>query len=53
MLLSFFTEEAYDELLNNIEKNSEKYFQEDDWLDDFFGNKSYIIVDVVDKELVI
>jgi len=41
MLLSFFTEEAYDELLNNIENNSTKYFQEDDWLDTFFGNKLY------------
>jgi hypothetical protein len=41
MLLSFFTEEAYDELLNNIAENSEKYFQDDEWLADFFGRADY------------
>jgi len=41
MLLSFFTEEAYDDLFNNIDYNSSKYFQDDDWLDSFFRNRLY------------
>jgi len=41
MLLSFFTEEAYDDLLNSISENTDKYFQQENWLDDFFGNNRY------------
>lgn len=48
MLLSFFTEEAYDELLNNTANNSEKYLQEDEWLDEFFGNRHYFKQSTVD-----
>jgi len=48
MLLSFFTEEAYDELLNNTINNSEKYLREDEWLDKFFRNRLYFKQSSVD-----
>lgn len=41
MLLSFFTEEAYDDLINNVSINARKYLSGEDWLDDFFGNRAY------------
>ena len=38
MFLGYFTEEAYDLLLSSINQNAGKYSNEDEWLDDFFGN---------------
>lgn len=37
MLLGYFTEEAYDRLVGDIEKNKENYLQDEDWLPHYFG----------------
>lgn len=37
MLLGYFTEEAYEDLLHNISKNAEKYSSNDEWLAEYFG----------------
>ena len=38
MLLGYFTEEAYDELLNDIPKNAERYSEKEEWLSLFFNS---------------
>lgn len=38
MLLGYFTEEAYESLLNDIRKNAENYASDQDWLPNYFGN---------------
>lgn len=40
MLLSYFTEEAYDRLLSDISKNAKKYLNEEDWVSEYFNNKN-------------
>lgn len=40
MLLNYFTEEAYEKLLHEIKDNADKYFNEDEWLDDYFSNRN-------------
>lgn len=41
-LLGFFTEDAYDFLMNAIPQNVEKYRSDEEWLEDFFkGNPEY------------
>lgn len=37
MLLGYFTEEAYERLLNDVNENSEKYAGDEDWLENYFG----------------
>lgn len=37
MLLGYFTEEAYDKLLNDIPNNAEKYSEKEEWLSSYFG----------------
>lgn len=37
MLLGYFTEDAYERLLNDVEENKDKYSSEDEWLDNYFG----------------
>ena len=37
MQLGFFTEEAYERLLDAVEDNKDKYESEDEWLASFFG----------------
>lgn len=39
MLLSYFTEEAYDTLQNAIEQNLEKYASGDEWLEEYFATQ--------------
>lgn len=41
MYLGYFTEEAYDRLLNDIDQNLEKYKSEEDWIKQYFGNEDY------------
>ena len=41
MLLKYFTEEAYDKLIHDIEANAEKYSSGENWLDEYFGNNDY------------
>jgi len=41
MLLSYFTEEAYDKLINSVNENNEKYMTDEEWLNSFLGNGSY------------
>jgi len=41
MLLSYLTDEAYKELLNNVEVNAELYLSQDEWLNNFFKGKPY------------
>ena len=41
MLLKYFTEEAYDKLIHDIEANAEKYSYGEEWLDEYFGNSDY------------
>lgn len=38
MLLGYFTEEAYEKLLNDISRNAEHYSEKDEWLPDYFGD---------------
>lgn len=38
MLLSYFTEEAYDQLLHDIPLNAGKYSSDDEWLSTYFGS---------------
>lgn len=38
MLLSYFTEDAYDKLLSDVSVNAEKYSSNDSWLEDYFGS---------------
>lgn len=37
MRLGYFTEEAYERLLGDVDKNEEKYKGNDEWLDEYFG----------------
>lgn len=37
MLLGYFTEEAYERLLNDVEANRDKYAGDEEWLDAYFG----------------
>ena len=37
MQLGYFTEEAYDRLLSEVEANCTKYASDDEWLDAYFG----------------
>ncbi len=39
MLLGYFTEEAYDNLLRDIPQNSEHYASDEDWLPLYFGEQ--------------
>ena len=41
MLLGYFTEEAYDKLLHDIQHNTENYSSPDEWLSTYFGNNDY------------
>ena len=40
MLLGFFTEDAYQQLINQIPENLEKYVSGDDWVGEFFKNRT-------------
>ncbi|MBP1586845.1 MAG: hypothetical protein ILO53_00380 [Clostridia bacterium] len=40
MLLSYFTEDAYDRLLHDVSRNSENYATSEDWLPAYFGNSN-------------
>lgn len=37
MLLGYFTEDAYEKLLNDVDLNREKYMGDEEWLDSYFG----------------
>ena len=52
MLLGYLTEDAYEKLYHDIERNSEKYTQEEDWLPGYFGYKSdyYKVSQTVDVQ---
>ncbi len=38
MLLGYFSEEGYEKLIHDIDKNADKYAGDDEWLDDYFGD---------------
>jgi len=40
MLLGFFTEDAYQQLINQIPENLDKYISDDDWVCEFFRNST-------------
>lgn len=40
MLLNYFTEDAYDKLLNDIPKNVENYSSNEEWLPAYFGDSN-------------
>lgn len=40
MLLGYFTDEAYEKLLNDIPRNAENYSGTDEWLEEYFGGTS-------------
>lgn len=49
MLLSYFTEEAYESLLHDIRKNAEKYASDEDWVTTYFsGTGGYFKTSSVD-----
>lgn len=37
MLLGYFTEDAYERLLSDVELNRDKYLHDEDWLENYFG----------------
>ena len=37
MLLGYFTEEAYERLLNDVDVNRDKYASNEEWLENYFG----------------
>ena len=41
MVLGFFTENAYERLLQDINENKEKYMSDEDWLLSYFGDTEY------------
>ncbi len=41
MYLGYFTEEAYDRLLNDVNANLDKYSNAEAWLPEYFGNSNY------------
>ena len=41
MLLSCFTEPAYEKILHSISENEEKYQTPSDWISEFFGEEEY------------
>lgn len=48
MLLGYFTENAYDKLLNDVAANSDRYGSDEDWLPEYFGNtESYYKTSIV------
>ena len=48
MFLGYFTEEAYDKLLNDVDINLEKYSGAEDWLTEYFGNDAYFALSSVE-----
>ena len=48
MLLSFFTEEAYDRLKSEISINEDRYANYDEWLDSYFSQSVYFKTSSVD-----
>ena len=47
MLLGYFTESAYDKLLNNVTANADHYASDEEWLPDYFGNDEYFKTSIV------
>ncbi len=45
MKLRLFTPEAYDRLLNSVDKNADRYLSGEDWVGDFFKNDDSYFVD--------
>ena len=41
MFLGYFTEEAYEKLLNDVDVNLEKYAASEEWLADYFKDETY------------
>ena len=48
MFLGYFTEEAYDKLLNDVDVNLEKYSGTEEWLTEYFGNDAYFALSSVE-----
>ena len=48
MLLGYFTEEAYNKLLHDIQRNTENYSSPDEWLSTYFGGNDYFKMSSVD-----
>ena len=40
MMLNYFTEESYEKILHDINENAEKYSGSNEWINDYFGNRS-------------
>lgn len=53
MLLGYFTEEAYDKLLHDIQHNTENYSSPDEWLSTYFGNNDYFKMSSVDVSVFV
>lgn len=50
MQLGFFTEEAYDKLVNDISANAEKYITDGEWLNEYFGSNDYYKISTVEVD---
>lgn len=48
MQLGYFTEEAYERLLGDIDINRDKYAGEEEWIDAYFGNNEYFKISSVE-----
>lgn len=48
MFLPYFEEEVYDQLVNNIEHNKDRYYSDEKWLEDYFVNEKYISESAID-----
>ena len=47
----YFTEEAYDELKNNVSKNRDHYLSHTAWLDDYFPDQEYMRESTIEVSL--
>lgn len=46
--IQYFLEEAYDKLWNQVEANSERYLNAEDWLDAYFAGQEYMKASTID-----
>ena len=53
MLLGYFTEEAYNKLLHDIQRNTENYSSPDEWLSTYFGGNDYFKMSSVDVSVFV
>lgn len=51
MKVSYFSDEAYGDLYAKISNNTSKYYQDEDWLDEYFKGREYKFESTIDFSL--